>query len=126
MDNAVICSFSSVIAFKKQPLSTKVILYSLVANIFACWCCWFCGIGVVVCSQLFMFVVDESMASGMDCKMYHIFVTIDGDKKSDVSWNCVSGITCVSGIIVISSGVGFLWWLGFVCVFRFCHVSCLF
>ena len=69
-----------------------------------------------------MFGVDESMVSGVDCRMLYLFlVTNDGNEncRPDDSWDCVSGIICISGMIAISSGVGFLWFCGGWVLFAF-------
>ena len=62
-----------------------------------------------------MFGVDESMVSGLDCGMLYLFlVTIDHDEncRSVDSCNFVSSIIGILGVIVISCGVGFLWFCG--------------
>ena len=70
-----------------------------------------------------MLGVDESIVSGVDCKMlYLFFVTIDGDSNdnSDDCSNCFSGIISVSDIIVISSAVRLLWFCDVWVLFEFC------
>ena len=68
MASAVRFSFSSRVAFKKEPVSTKFILYNLVANVLARWFCSCCGVGVETVSlvgSLFSGVVT-SMVSGVE------------------------------------------------------------
>ena len=65
---AVKFSLSGRVAFMKEPVSAKFILYNLVAKVLAFWCCSCCGVGVEVVSVVFISLVSGvlmSMVSGV-------------------------------------------------------------
>ena len=108
MANAITCSFSVLVVFMRQTVSTKVLLCSLVANIFASRCYCPCGINSFLTVTSFVFGIEESNVSGVVssifCNISNLFlVTTVANRSSDV---CICGIASglVSDITVISVG----------------------
>ena len=108
MANAITCSFSVLVVFMRQMISTKVLLCSLLANIFASHCYCPCGINSFLGVTSFVFGIESiisGVVSSIFCNISNLFlVTTVGDRSSDV---CICGIASglVSGITTISVGV---------------------
>ena len=127
MANAITCSFSVLVVFMRQMISTKVLLCSLLANIFASHCYCPCGINSFLGVTSFVFGIESiisGVVSSIFCNISNLFlVTTVGDRSSDV---CICGIASglVSGITTISVGVWVFWLLGvFFCCCCCCWLS---